>query len=59
VPSSNPLTNVLLTALLQPQKLKPMAQAAVKEVVGLAMESAGAGMRQSATKQSTEEKEED
>lgn len=49
--SDNPLTKVLLTALMEPSKLKPLAQAAVKEVVGLAIEAAGAGMRQSAEKQ--------
>jgi hypothetical protein len=57
VPSDNPLTNLVLTALLQPDALRPMAEAAIKEVVGLAMESAGSGMRDSAKRQTEEKKE--
>lgn len=57
MPSDNPLTNLVLTALLQPDSLRPMAEAAIKEVVGLAMESAGSGMRDSATRQQTQTEE--
>lgn len=41
----NPITTILLTALTQPANLKPMVQAAGREILGLAFEAAGQGMR--------------
>jgi hypothetical protein len=44
--SENPLTALFLTALSEPEKLPEMARGAVKETVGVLLETAGVRLQQ-------------
>lgn len=57
--SDNPLTRVLLTAIMNPSELKNMARNSAKETFGLVLQSAGAALREScaSTEEDAEEKE--